>query len=128
MLAVNALLYYKLSLLENVASTLKSSSASSRSSRRSSVLWPPPPGRGGSSGGTVSVEEWSRLLSEQQQAQKREMESWQRVIAMAVDAVTEAEQRLRQLHDDVMRHAALVAARSNVSSSSPTYTANNVRP
>lgn len=103
---VNGLLYYKLSVLETQASSLKSSSGvwQHDTVRRSAAH---------------SAKEWTHMLNEQQQLQQREMERWRQVIGLAVDAVTEMEQRLRQLHDDVIKHVALAVSHRNNNSVSP---------
>lgn len=104
--AVNGLLYYKLSVLEMQASSLKSSSGAWQHNtvHRSAAH---------------SAKEWTHMLNEQQQLQQREMERWRQVIGLAVDAVTEMEQRLRQLHDDVIKHVALAVSHRNNNSVSP---------
>lgn len=100
--AVNGLLYYKLSVLEMQASSLKSSSGAWQHNTAAH-----------------SAKEWTHMLNEQQQLQQREMERWRQVIGLAVDAVTEMEQRLRQLHDDVIKHVALAVSHRNNNSVSP---------
>ena len=62
----------------------------------------------------MTPEERTRFLNEQQQLQLREIERWQQVLTVAVNAVSEIERCLQLLHKEITRHLALVASYNNV--------------